>query len=109
MLEDEVAYVLSQDSELAQLILVENGEHFRLQRKLQSQGCRPTLIPLDRVPELLTEEQSQFLAILKPFCGFRFIEKICRKLEDRNKTKMNAVPAKKVTFLCLTRLYELGS
>ena len=91
MLEDEVAYVLSQDSELAQLILVENGEHFRIQRKLQSQGCLPTLIPLDRVPELLTEEQSQLLAILKPFCGFRFIEKICRKLEDRNKTKVTVV------------------
>jgi len=74
MLEDELAYVLSSDRELAQLILVENSEHFGLQRKLKSLGCHPTLIPLDRVPEILIRENNQSLpAILKPF---HFIQKI---------------------------------
>ncbi len=49
MLEDELAYVLSSDRELVQLILVENSEHFGLQRKLKTLGCLPALIPLDRV------------------------------------------------------------
>ncbi len=39
MLEDELAYVLSKDSELEQLILVEKMECFGLQRKLKSLGC----------------------------------------------------------------------
>jgi hypothetical protein len=92
MLEDELAYVLSEDSELAQLILVENMEHFGLQRKLKSLGCLPALIPLDRVPEILKEEQNQLLqTILKPFCGFHFIEKIRRKLENGHKTKVTVV------------------
>jgi hypothetical protein len=66
MLEDELAYVLSGDRELAQLILVENSEHFGLQRKLKSLGCFPTLIPLDRVLEILIRENNQsFPAIIK--------------------------------------------
>ena len=68
MLVDELTYVLSEDSELAQLILVDNNEHFELQRKLKSHGCLPTLIPLDRVPEILKGGQNQLLqTILKPF------------------------------------------
>src|SRR5574341_1400980 len=92
MLEDELAYVLSEDSELAQLILIDNNKHFVLQRKLKSQGCLPALIPLDRVPEILKGEQNQLLqTILKPFCSFRFIEKIRRRLENRYKTKVTVV------------------
>lgn len=92
MLEDELAYVLSKDSELEQLILIENSEHFGLQRKLKSLGCLPALIPLDRIPEILKEEQNQsLLAILKPLCGFRFIEKIRRKLENQHRTKVTVV------------------
>jgi len=71
MLEDELAYVLSSDRELAQLILVENSEHFGLQRKLKSLGCLPTLIPLDRVPEILIRENNQSLPAI-----FHFIQKI---------------------------------
>ncbi|MDO8725619.1 MAG: DUF1638 domain-containing protein [Candidatus Methanoperedens sp.] len=44
MLEGELAYVLSGDSELAQLILVENGEHFGLQRKLRSVTVVATIL-----------------------------------------------------------------
>jgi hypothetical protein len=38
MFEDELAYVLSSDRELAQLILIENSEHFGLQRKVNYSG-----------------------------------------------------------------------
>jgi hypothetical protein len=92
MLEDELTYVLSKDSELAQLILVEKTECFGLQRKLKSLGCLPALIPLDRIQEILKGEKNQsFPAILKPFRGIRFIEKISRKLENRHKTKVTVV------------------
>ncbi len=57
MLEDELAYVLSKDSDLEQMILVEKRECFGLQRKLKSLGCLPALIPLDRVPEILKGEK----------------------------------------------------
>jgi hypothetical protein len=81
MLEDELAYVLSSDRELDQLILVENNEHFGLQRKLKSLGCLPALIPLDRVPEILIREQNYSLpAILKSLCCFNFVKKILHKL-----------------------------
>ena len=91
MLEDELAYVLSGDRELAQLILVENSEHFGLQRKLKSLGCLPTLIPLDRVPEILIREHEQSLpAILKPFFSFHFIKKFCPKL-NQHKPKVTVV------------------
>jgi hypothetical protein len=92
MLEDELAYVLSKDSELEQLILVEKMECFGLQRKLKFLGCLPTLIPLDRVQEILKGEKSRsFPAILKPVFGLRFIEKIRSRLENRHKTKLTVV------------------
>jgi len=92
MLEDELTYVLSGDRELAQLILVENSQHFGLQRKLKSQGCLPALIPLDRVPEILIREHNQSIpAILKPLCGFNFIKKIRHKLENQHKPKVTVV------------------
>ena len=92
MLEDELAYVLSGDSELAQLILVENNEHFGLQRKLKSLGCLPALIPLDRVPEIVKLERKQSIpAILKPLSCFHFIKKICRKRENQHKPKVTVV------------------
>ncbi|VVB97339.1 Uncharacterised protein [uncultured archaeon] len=88
MLEDELAYVLSKDSELEQLILVEKMECFGLQRKLKSLGCLPALIPLDRVQEILKDEKNQsFPAILKPVFGLHFIEKI----RSRHKTKVTVV------------------
>ena len=89
MLEDELAYVLSGDRELAQLILVENSEHFGLERKLKSLGCLPMLMPLDRVPEILIRENNQsHLAILK---SFHFIQKILHKLENQHKPKVTVV------------------
>ena len=89
MLEDELTYVLSGDRELAQLILVENSEHFGLQRKLKSLGCHPMLVPLDRVPEILIRENNQsLLAILKPLNCFHFIKKIRHKLEKQHKPKV---------------------
>ena len=83
MLEDELAYVLSGDKELAQLILVENREHFGLQRKLESLGCLPTIIPIDRVPEILIREHLPAI-----FSCFDFIKKF-RK--NKNEPKVTVV------------------
>ncbi len=92
MLEDELAYVLSKDSELEQLILVEKMECFGLLRKLKSLGCFPALIPLDRVQEILKgEKNGSSPSILKPVFGLRFIEKIRSRLENRQKTKVTVV------------------
>ena len=88
MLEDELAYVLSKDSELEQLILVEKIECFGLQRKLKSLGCHSALIPLDRVQEILKGEKK-FPAVLKPISGLRLIEKI--RSRNRHKTKVTVV------------------
>ncbi len=92
MLEDELTYILSKDSKLEQLILVDKKECFGLQRKLKSLGCLPALIPLDRIQEILKGEKNQsFQSILKPFCGFRFIENIRRKLENGYKKRVTVV------------------
>jgi hypothetical protein len=74
------------------LILVENSEHFGLQRKLKSLGCLPALIPLDRVGEILIREHSQsFPAILKPLCCFNFVKQIRHRLENQHKPKVTVV------------------
>ncbi|MCX9085624.1 MAG: DUF1638 domain-containing protein [Candidatus Methanoperedens sp.] len=92
MLEDELAHVLSGDRELAQLILVENSEHFGLQRKLKSLGCLSALIPLDRVPEILVREHKQsHPAILKSLSRVHFIQKVLHKLENQHKPKVTVV------------------
>ncbi len=89
MLEDELAYVLSKDGNLEQLILVEKMECFGLQRKLKSLGCLPALIPLDRVQEILQGEKNlSFPAILKHLL---FIEKIRSRRENRHKIKVTVV------------------
>ncbi len=87
MLEDELANVLSKDSELAQLVLVDKKECFGLQRKLKSLGCLPALVPLDRVAEILNGKKSK--SALKQVSGFRFIEKI--RAKSRHKTKVTVV------------------
>ncbi|MBU4221906.1 MAG: DUF1638 domain-containing protein [Euryarchaeota archaeon] len=92
MLEDELVHVLSEDSELGQLILVENRECFGLQRKLKNRNCPPALSPLDRIPEFLNGEKDFLLpAILKPFCGFKCVEKIHSKLQIQHDMKVTVV------------------
>ncbi len=92
MLEDELAYVLSNDSQLEQLILVEKMECFGLHRKLKSLGCIHALIPLDRIQEILKSNNNRsFPAFLKPVSGLRFIEKIRRRFENTHKTGVTIV------------------
>lgn len=77
MLEDELVYVLSRDTDLHELILVENREYLGLSGKLRTEGCIPRQFPLDRISKILEDEKNQLLSeILKPFCKFHFIEKI---------------------------------
>lgn len=53
MLEDELVRVLSKDSELKQLIVVENRDNLEFLRKLKSKNCVPRTAFLDSVPMLL--------------------------------------------------------
>jgi hypothetical protein len=53
MLEDELVHVLSKDSGLKQLIVVENRDNLEFLRKLKSKNCTPITAFLDRVPMLL--------------------------------------------------------
>jgi hypothetical protein len=64
MLEDEITYVLSKDSELEQLILIEKRECFGLQRKLKSLGCLSTLVPLDRIREILENRHKAKVTVV---------------------------------------------
>ncbi len=102
MLEDELVHVLSEDSELGQLILVENRECFGLKRKLKNRNCSPALSPLDRIPEFLKSEKDLLLlAILKPFCGFKCVEKIHKKLQIHDKNHPLPCSERYCSIACL--------
>ena len=58
MLEDELVYILSNDSEIKQLIVVENKNNLKLLRKLKSKNCTPRIVFMDRVPMLLEDVDS---------------------------------------------------
>jgi hypothetical protein len=76
MLEDELAYVLSEDHNLNQLIVVENRQSFRFVQKLKSRNCQPRLFPLDRVPIFLKEaNNSVSLNLLRVLLKFPFLRK----------------------------------
>jgi len=53
MLEDELVHILSNDSELKQLIVVENRSNLEFLRKLKSKNCTPRKVFLDRGPIIL--------------------------------------------------------
>ena len=80
MLEDELVHVLSKDSELKQLIVVENRDNLEFLRKLKSKNCTPWTAFLDRVPTLLKNEDSfNSRAYLKFLSLFPFFKKISEK------------------------------
>ncbi len=58
MLEDELVHVLSKDSELKQLIVVENRGNLEFLRKLKSKNCTPRKVFLDRVQMLLEDTDN---------------------------------------------------
>jgi hypothetical protein len=77
MLEDELVYVLSKDSEIQQLIVVENKDSLRLLRKLKANNCNPRTAFLDRISMLLTEKSSSASGIfVKFFSFFSFLQKV---------------------------------
>ncbi len=75
MLEDELAYVLSNDKGISQLILVDKIECFGLQRKLKSLKCLPALIPLDRIQEIIKSVKDDSFTSIPNFIKL-FIERI---------------------------------
>jgi len=92
MFEDELTYVLSQDHELKQLILVDNRECMGLIRKLKSENCIPRTAPLDRVPMLLNSGHgSGFRFLMKPLMVFPFFRKLHEDMRIKEGQKVTVV------------------
>jgi len=92
MFEDELAYVLSRDHELQQLILVDNRESMGLIRKLKSENCVPRTAPLDRVPMLLQSGHgSGFRLLTKPLMVLPFFRKLHEDMKLKAGQKLTVV------------------
>lgn len=102
MLEDELAYVLSEDRDLNQLIVVENRQSFRFVRKLKSKNCHPRFFPLDKVPIFLKEANNSIpLNISKLLLKFPFFKKIPHNIRGKSKEKNKEKPIVVVNTLKL--------
>ena len=86
MLENELVHVLSKDSELQQLIVVEKRESLGFLRKLRLRNCNPRTAFLDRVPMLLKGQSNPDLGIsVRLLSGFPLLKKFRRKRKNREK------------------------
>lgn len=84
MLEDELVHVLSKDSELQQLIVVENRENLRFLRKLRLRNCNTRTAFLDRIPMLLKSRSiPDFRIPSRLLSGFPRFKKFFRKRKDK--------------------------
>ena len=106
MLEDELAYVLSEDHDLGRLIIVENRQSFSFVRKLKSRDCHLKLFPLDKVPIFLKEVNNSVynsvsVNILKLFLKFPFFKKITHNTGGKSKEKNREKPIVVVNTLKL--------
>lgn len=106
MLEDELAYVLSEDHDLNQLIIVENKQSFGFVRKLKSRNCQPRLFPLDKVPIFLKEANNSVynsvsVNILKILLKFPFFKKIPHNIRGKSKEMNKEKPIVVVNTLKL--------
>lgn len=68
-LEDELAHVLSEDSELKHLIIIDNKDCFDLSRKLRSKNRPHLMADWEDIPEVLKGIQRAGPGILKPLLG----------------------------------------
>jgi len=88
MLEDELVHILSKDSELKQLIVVENRGNLEFLRKLKSKNCTPRTVFLDKIPMLLEDadwlNSRTFIKFLSLVPFFKQIHKK-RELIERKK------------------------
>lgn len=86
MLEDELVHILSKDSALQQLIVVESRESLGFLRKLRLRNCNPKTTFLDRVPMLIKNQaNSDFRTSSKSLTRFRLLKKFFRKRKGREK------------------------
>ncbi|WMW24937.1 DUF1638 domain-containing protein [Methanolobus sediminis] len=77
MLEDELVYVLSRDSEIKHLFVVENRNSFRFVQKLKSESLRPFTFSSDRLYSIVSESNRRspdnFMKIFSKIPVFRQI------------------------------------
>lgn len=104
MLEDELVHVLSKDSGIKQLIVVENRNSSGFLRKLRSGNHIPRTVPLERVPMLLNSGFSpDFNNISKVFLQIPFLGKMYKKVESK---KIKSKEVKRVDVV--VNLLRLG-
>ena len=92
MLEDELVHILSKDSELKQLIVVENRGNLEFLRKLKSKNCTLRTVFLDKIPMLL--EDADWLNS-RTFVKFLSLVPFFKK----NHKKRELIERKKVTIV----------
>jgi hypothetical protein len=86
MLEDELVHVLSRDSDLQQLIIVESRESLGLLHKLRSRNCNPRTAFLDRVPMLIKDRSNSNIRNSSRFpTSFPLLKNFFRKRKCREK------------------------
>jgi Protein of unknown function (DUF1638) len=92
MLEDELVHVLSKDSEIEQLIIVENRNISGFLRKLKSKNCTPKTIFLDRVPTFINDMSGpDFNVPIKFLSLFPFFKRMFEKRKIRERKKVDVV------------------
>lgn len=92
MLEDELVYVLSKDSGLKQLIVVENRNNSGFLRKLKSKNCTPRIAFLDKIQVFLKDRESLSSRTNMKFLSFLpFLSTIREKQELKEKRELTVV------------------
>ncbi|MDQ1253563.1 MAG: hypothetical protein QG646_2735 [Euryarchaeota archaeon] len=92
MLEDELVHILSKDSELKQLIVVENRDNSGFLRKLKFKNCTPRTAFPDKIQILLKEEESLNSRIHMKFLSLLpFFNTILKKQELKEKRELTVV------------------
>jgi hypothetical protein len=92
MLEDELVHILSKDSELKQLIIVENRNNLEFLRKLKSKNCTPRTAFLDKIPGLLKDGDSFNVSTCMKFLSLLpFFNKIRGKQELKKRREITVV------------------
>nr|WP_321498387.1 DUF1638 domain-containing protein [uncultured Methanolobus sp.] len=92
MLEDELVHVLSKDSEIRHLFVVENRNSFRFVQKLKSENLRPFMLSSDRLYSLVSESYGNtpdgFMGLCSKIPVFR---QVCNSLNRKNERELTVV------------------
>lgn len=92
MLEDELVYVLSKDSELKHLFVVENRNSFRFVQKLKSENLRPFMFSSDRLYSMFSENYGiSPVSFMKLLSNILVLRQICNSLNRMKERELTVV------------------